>query len=163
MTSGDSCTRLDLIACRAIEMMDDLISAMERAAEQIASGESLQGIDVSKYQLYMASETEGGRRAVVCIWDADKCFDLIISAASEAGLCLDAMTKLDVKLPAAELGENMTSGGFDTWKGISVDMCNDPLEELLELVCERLKERSLTLLCTEDDEVIFYLPVRENI
>jgi hypothetical protein len=162
MTSGDSHARLDLIACRAIEMMDDLIAAMERAAEQIAKGESPQGIDVSKYQLYMASEAEGGRRAVVCIWDADTCFDLICSAASEAGICLESMTKLDVKLPAVEFGENMTSGGFDTWKGISLDMSNDPLEDLLDLICEKLKERSFILRCTEDEEVIFYLPVREK-
>jgi hypothetical protein len=163
MTSGDSHARLDLIACRVIAMMDDLIAAMERAAEQIASGQSPQEIDVRKYQLYMASEAEGGGRAVVCIWDIEECFELISSAASEAGVCLEATTKLEVKLPAVEFGENMISGGFDTWKGISVDVCNDPLEELLDLVCEKLKERSLTLRCTDDEDMIIYLPVREKV
>jgi hypothetical protein len=162
MTSGDSHTRLDLIACRAIEMMDDLIAAMEMAAEQIANGESPQEIDVRKYQLYMASGEESGRRAVVCIWDVDECFDLLCSAASESGVCLETMTKLEVKLPDIEFGENMTSGGFDTWKGISLDVCNDPLEELLDLVCEKLKERSLTLRCTDEEDMILYLPVKEK-
>lgn len=162
MTSGDSRDRLELVACRAIEMMGDLIASMERAAEQIANGRPFQEVDVSRYQLYMASEAGGGRGAIVCIWDIDECIDMICTTASKEGVPLEAMTHLDVKLPASEFSEDMASGGFDTWKGVSVDMCNDPFEKLLDLICDKLKERSLTMRCTDEEDVILYLPVQRN-
>lgn len=160
MTPGDSRTRLDLIACKAIEMMNELIAAMEIAAEQIASGDAPHEIDVKKYQLYMAPEAEGGGRAVVCFWDPEEYFDLLATAASEAGVSLEAMTELEVSLPESEFGENMITGGFGAFKGLSVEMRNQPLEELLELVGLLLKERGLSMSCVAGEEVIFYLPVR---
>lgn len=160
MTPGDSRTRLDLIACEAIEMMNELIAAMETAAEQIASGQDPREIDVKEYKLYMAPEAEGAGRAVVCFWGPEEYFDLLAAAASKAGVSLEAMTELEVSPPESEFGENMITGGFGAFKGLSVEMRNQPLEELLELVGLRLKERGLYMSCIAGEDVIFYLPVR---
>jgi hypothetical protein len=160
MITGDSRTRLDLIAREAIEMMDELIAAMETAAEQIASGYGPQEIDVKEYKLYMAPEAEGKEGAVVCFCDAEEYFDLLAAAASKAGVRLESTTELEVSLPESEFGENMITGGFGAFKGLSVEMRNQPLEELLDLVGLRLKERGLSMSCVAGEEVIFYLPVR---
>lgn len=160
MIPGDSRTRLDSIAREAIEMMDELIAAMETAAEQIASGQAPQEIDVREYNLYMAPEAEGKGSAVVCFYDPEEYFDLLAAAASKAGVSLEAMTELEISHPESEFGENMITGGFGAFKGLSVEMRNQPLEELLELVVRRLKERGLSVSCVAGEEVIFYLPVR---
>ncbi len=159
MIPGDSRARLDLIACRAIEMMDELIATMESAAEQIASGRAPKEIAVGKYELYMASQAEGNV-AIVCAWDQEDYLDLLDQAASRSGVCLDAMTKLDVRLPETEFDENMISGGFGTFKGFSVELRNDPLEDLLDLVNQKLTERGLSMSCIAEEEVIFSLPVK---
>ncbi len=160
MTPGDSRTGLELVACRAIEMMDELIAAMENAAEQIASGRAPQEIDVKEYQLYMAPEAEEGKTAVVCFYDPEEYFDLLDAAALDTGVRLEAMTELEIRLPESEFGENMITGGFGAFKGLSVEMRNQPLEELLEMIGRRLAERGLSMSCIAGEEVIFYLPVR---
>jgi hypothetical protein len=107
MVSGD---KLSLAAIIALEMMEEFISVMERAANQIYNGRTLNEIQVEDYQLYMASHEY--QRAVVCVWDSDDYFCVLESAASKAGLCLDEAAQLDVQLPEAEFDENMISGGF---------------------------------------------------
>lgn len=158
MNPEDSRARLDLIACRAIEMMDELITTMERAAEQIESGRAPREISVGKYELYMASEAKG-KVAIICAWDQEEYFDLLNQAASKSGVCLDAMTELDVGLPETEFGENMISGGFGAFKGFSIEMRNLPMEDLLDLVNQKLMERGLSMSCVAEEEVLFYLPV----
>ena len=112
------------------------------------------------YQLYMASHEY--QRAVVCVWDSDDYFCVLESAASKAGLCLDEAAQLDVQLPEAEFDENMISGGFQVWKGLSVDLRNDPLESLIEEICHRLKKRGFSVNCTLDEEVAFCLPINRR-
>ncbi len=160
MTPGDSRAMLDLVACRAIEMMDELIAAMETAAEQIASGCAPQEIDVKEYQLYMAPEAKEGKTAVVCFYDPEEYFNLLYAAARDTGVSLEATTELAIRLPESEFGENMITGGFGAFKGITVEMRNQPLEELLELIVRRLEDRGLSMSCIAGEEVIFYLPVR---
>ncbi len=160
MTPGDSRARLDLVACRAIEMMDELIAAMERAAEQIASGCAPQEIDIKEYQLYMAPGGKEGGTAVVCFYDPEEYFDLLVAAATETGVRLEATTELEIRLPESEFGENMITGGFGAFKGFSVEMRNQSLEELLDLIGRKLEERGLSMSCIAGEEVIFYLPVR---
>lgn len=159
MIPGDSRGRLEMIACRAIEMMDELIAIMESAAEQIANGHAPREIAVGKYELYMASQSEG-RMAVVCAWDLEEYFDLLDQAASRSGVCLDAMTELDVGLPETEFGENMISGGFGAFKGFSVELRNLPMEDLLDLINQKLMKRGLSMSCVSEEEVIFCLPVK---
>jgi hypothetical protein len=160
MIPGDSRTRLNFIACEAIKMLNDLIASMETAAEQIANGHAPQDIDVKEYQLYMAPEAKGIGSAIVCFYDPEEYFDLLAAAASKAGVRLESTTELEVSLPESEFGENMITGGFGAFKGLSVEMRNQPLEELLELVSLRLKERGLSMSCVAGEEVVFYLPVR---
>ncbi len=159
MNPEDSRARLDFAASRAIEMMDELITAMERAAEQIESGRAPREIAVGEYELYMASQAEG-EVVVICALDQEEYFDLLDNAASKSGLCLDAMTEIEVRLPETEFGENMISGGFGAFKGLSVEMRNSPFEELLELVSQRLEERGLSMSCVAEEEVIFCMPVK---
>lgn len=159
MSPGDSRARLEMIARRAIEMMDELIATMETAAEQIADGRSPREIAVGKYELYMASQAEGNV-AVVCAWDQEDYLDLLDMAASGSGVCLDAMTERDIGLPETEFGENMISGGFGAFKGFSVELKNLPMEDLLDLVNQKLMERGLSMSCVAEEEVVFSLPVK---
>jgi hypothetical protein len=127
MVSGD---KLSLATTIALEMMEEFISIMELAANQICKGCTLDEMQVEDYRLYLASHEY--QKAIVCVWDADEYFLVLESAASKAGLCLDETVRLDVQLPEAEFGENLVSGGFQVWKGLSVDLRNDPLESLIE-------------------------------
>lgn len=160
MIAGDSRARLDLIASRAVGRMEDLISTMEQAAEQIASGCSPEEISVKEYQIYMATGDQGSKKAVVCVLDSEEYIDLIDSAASETGISLEETAELEVGLPEVEFGENMITGGFGAFKGISVEMRSEPFEELLELVCQKLAKRGLDVRCIAHEEVIIYLPLR---
>ncbi|MCJ7443780.1 MAG: hypothetical protein MUO26_04500 [Methanotrichaceae archaeon] len=53
----------------------------------------------------------------------------------------------------------MITGGFEAWKGLSLDLHNDLLELLLDEVSCQLKKRGLRVNCTPGDDVIFYLPI----
>ncbi len=160
MIAGDSRARLDLIASRTVEMMEEMISTMEQAAEQIVSGCPPEEISVKKYQIYMATDDQGSKKAVVCVLNPEEYFDLIDSAASKAGISLEETAELEIGLPETEFAENMITGGFGAFKGISVEMRSEPLEDLLELVCQKLAKRGLDVRCIAHEEVIIYLPLR---
>ena len=153
--------RLDNIAMRAMEHLEDMISVMEAAAEQVSSGRRLEDIDVSRYQIYTLSKAEGDKGDIICVWSSDEYFDLFNSAAAEEGISLDDMTDLDVKQPDAEFEDGMVTGSFSAFKGISVEMRNKPLESLIDMVCVRLKERGL-IVSSISDGVIFYMPLRRR-
>ncbi|MFB3764567.1 MAG: hypothetical protein ACE14P_04895 [Methanotrichaceae archaeon] len=148
---------LDNIAKRAMEHLEDMISVMEAAREQVSSGSRLEDIDVGRYQIYTLSKAEGNKGNIICVWSSDEYFDLFSSAASEEGVSLDDMTGLDVKLPDAEFEDGMITGSFSAFKGISVEMRNKPLELLIDMVYERLKKRGL-VVSSISDGVIFYMP-----
>jgi hypothetical protein len=158
MTSQDCRTGLDSAASRALEMLEDLIRAMESAADQVCSGQSLEDIVAGKHQLFLASHE--GARAMVCVWDLDDYYDLLINAASKTGVRLDDSARIEVELPAMEFGEDMITGGFEAWKGLSVETRNRHLEQLVEIFCAKLKERGLALNCSFEDVVIFCLPLK---
>ncbi len=150
--------RLDNIAKRAMEHLEDMISVMEAAADQIASGSRLEDIDVGRYQIYTLSKGQGNKGDIICVWSSDEYFDLFSSAAAEEGVSLGELTDLDVQLPDAEFEDGMITGSFSAFKGISVEMRNKPLESLIDMVCERLNERGL-VVSSISDGVIFYMPV----
>jgi len=91
--------------------------------------------------------------------DYGEYYRIIEQAASENGLCLEEEARLEVTLPEAEFGEDMVTGGFDDYKGLSVEHHNECLEELMVAVCSLLKERGLAVACVPDEDVIFYLPL----
>jgi hypothetical protein len=154
---------LQKIAARVMEHLDGIISAMQKAAEQISSGRALEEIDDAGFHLYLArkDQKDNGSRAeaVLCTMGYDEYFRILEEAAAEVGLCLEKEAKLEVTLPDAEFEENMVTGGFERYKGLAVEHHNECLEELMVEVCRLLKERSLAVACAADEDVIFYLPL----
>lgn len=153
---------LKRIAVHTMELLADLISVMEQAADQIAEGQSLKDISIKEYQLYIASNEEINERSLICILSSDDYFDLISKAASEMGVCLDDTARIDVRLPETEFEDGLVTGGFQAWKGISVEMRNESLEALLGEVCERLRERGIEVRCASEEDVIFSMPLKHE-
>ncbi len=149
--------RLDSIADRVMALLEDMITIMEAATEDISRGSRLEDIDVGRYQIYTLPKAQS-ERDLICVWSSDEYYDLFRSAASEEGVSLENMTDLDVRLPDAEFEDGMVTGSFSAFKGLSVEMRNKPLELLIDMVCERLKERGLHVSSISDG-VIFYMSV----
>lgn len=165
MTADKVRANFDLIASIAIDHLEDMIDAMESAAERVASGDPVEEIDTRDYQIYAAPATDEGGLDIVCIMDAGDYFNVLECAATKAGVSLEEAEELVVTLPEMEFGDDLITGSFDAWKGVSVDVKNDPLEEVLECIGKRLKERGVTVNCDEspdeaDVNVVFYMQAR---
>ena len=160
MLSEEIGNALDRTASRAVKAMEDFISTMEQAAKEVALGGDLKDIEVGSRQVYLASGPEGREKAVILAMDFDEYFHLLADAASGEGLDLEEAAELEVRMPEAEFGEDMITGGFGAFKGFSVEIRNDLLEQLLEAVQSSLQERGLNVACVRDEEVIFCLPLR---
>ncbi len=154
---------LQKIAARVMADLDGLLFVMQEAAEQISSGRALNEIDDAGYHLYLARKDpkDSGSRAeaVLCAMDYEEYFRILDQAASENGLCIEEEVRLEVTLPESEFGEDMVTGGFENYKGLSVEHHNECLEELMVAVCTLLKKRGLAVACIPDEDVIFYLPL----
>jgi hypothetical protein len=150
---------IDEIAARAVKRLDDMILAMERAADQMACGGAMDEIEVGDYPLYIE---EGSELAIVCVWDAEEYFDILQVAASEVGVCLEDAEELVVHAPDAEFEESMVTGGFMAWKGFDVEKKNRRLEELLDSVCWKLLARKLAVNCSDEEYVVFRLPIHRK-
>jgi hypothetical protein len=110
--------RLDLMARKAVELLEDMIGAMERAALLVDRGMDVDESCTSRHQLYLVPSASGcGNEGIACIVEADKYFHLLECAASELGFCLEETEKLVVSQPETEFNENMVTGWFDAWKG----------------------------------------------
>jgi hypothetical protein len=157
MVSNDIGHPADVIASQAIERLEDLISVMERAADQVARGCVLEEIEVEDYDLYIAEDFE---QAIICVSCADDYFDLLEAVADDTGISLDDTEEIAIHMPEAEFEECMVTGGFTAWKGFSVEKKNDILVEILDCICQRLQERGLTVNCSDEEHVIFRLPIR---
>ena len=147
------------VAAKVMERMEELIALMEEAAAEVESGAALQEVKTGSYQLYVASNWKGHNEALICALGSEEYFDIIYCSALEMGVSLEEMAQLDVDAPEPEFGENMVTGGFEDFKGISVELRNDPLDNLLEDICCRLKARGLTMTCASE-EMILCLPLR---
>jgi len=77
--------------------------------------------------------------------DFEDYIHLIEKTAAEKGISLDDSTELKVNLPEAEFGEDMVSGGFENFKGITVEVCNDCLNEMMGMICSLLEARAYLL------------------
>ena len=136
---------------------------MQDAANQITCGRPLEEIDVAGFALYLArrdqDDDQSRAQALVGVMDYEEYLRILDDVARESGLCLDELTELEVTLPEMEFGEDMVTGGFGIFKGISVERHNDCLLELMEAVSHLLERRGLTVACVPDEDVIFYLPL----
>lgn len=159
MASEDIDRRMDKIADRALERLYDLILVMERAADQVASGSALEEIEVGDHQLYME---EGSDHAIVCVWSVEDYLDLLEAVASEAGICLEDAEELIVHVPEPEFEDSMVTGGFMAWKGFAVEKRIRPLEELLDCISRKLLARGLAVNCSDEEYVVFRLPIRRQ-
>ncbi len=154
---------LQEIAAQVVEEMDGLLFAMNRAAEQISSGCTLEDIDDAGYHLYLARKDPKDRgsraEAVMTSMEYDQFFHILEKIAPQRGLCLEEETRLEIELPEAEFEENMVAGGFEKYKGLAIEHHNKCLEELIVAVCDQLKKRGLAVACVPDEDVIFYMPI----
>ena len=64
---------------------------------------------------------------LVGVMDYDEYLRILDNVARENGLCLDEMTELEVTLSEMEFGDDMVTGGFGNFKGVSVELHNDCL------------------------------------
>ena len=160
MASEEVDRRLDKIAAKLLEQLNDLILAMEKASDHVANGEALEQIEVGNYPLYMA---EGAKKTIVCAWNADDYFDLVRDVALEFSIRLDEAEEISVQVPEAEFEESMVTGGFMAWKGFSVEKRNIQLEDLLDCICRKLMNRGFSVSCCDEEFVIFQLPIRNRL
>jgi len=155
---------LEAVAARAVECLENLLRVMQDAANQISCGRSLEEVDAAGFALYLAKIDQDDDRsriqALVGVMDYDEYLRILDNVARENGLCLDKMTALEVSLPEMEFGEDLVTGGFENFKGISVERRNDCLIELMEAVSTLLERRGLAVTCIPDEDVILYLPLR---
>lgn len=158
---------IDQIAARVVESLEELIAVMKEAAKHVSCGKPVEEVQVHDWQLYLARRNPEDREscveAIVCTMDLDDYMSLLETAAAEEGLCLDDAAELEVALPEAEFGENMVTGGFGNFKGVSVELHNRCVEELMESVCRLLVQRGLAVACVPDEDVIFYLPLPRQV
>lgn len=162
MDSEEIAIALQRATSRVAEDMEGIVSTMERAAVAAAMGRDLLEIEVGGLQIYLALGEEGREEAVILAMDFEEYFAILNDAALAVGLDLEEAAELEVRMPEAEFGENMVTGGFGEFKGFSVQLRNDILEELLEAVRSSLEERGLIVACVPDEEVIFCLPLRRR-
>ena len=163
MTSERESKGLEIIAAKAVENLEDFLRAMQDAANQITCGRPLEEIDVAGFALYLARRDQDDDRsraqALVGVMNYEEYLRILDDVARESGLCLDELTELEVSLPEMEFGEDMVTGGFGIFKGISVERRNDFLQELMEAVSHLLERRGLAVACIPHEDVIFYLPL----
>ncbi len=154
---------LEIIAARAVESLEDLIKVMQDAANRISCGRALEEVDVAGNALYLARAGQGDdqnrAQALVCVMDYEEYLRILDRVARESGLCLDELTELDVSLPEMEFGEDMVTGGFGNFKGVSVEKHNDCVLRLMDAVSSLLERRGLNVVCIPDEDVVFYLPL----
>ena len=164
MTSEMDREDLEKVAARAVECLEDLLRVMQDAASQISCGRAMEEVDVAGFALYLAradqDQDQSHAQALVGVMDYEEYLRILDRVARESGLCLDEMTELEVSLPEMEFGEDLVTGGFENFKGISVEQRNDCLLRLMESVSTLLERRGLVVTCTPDEDVIFYLPLR---
>jgi len=151
------------ISKRVVQDLEEILKAMNKAADQISSGRGAEEIDDSGFQLFLArkdSQDKSSRiEAILYALNHEDFYRRLEAAAGEAGLCLEEETRLEVELPEAEFEENMITGGFERYKGLAVEHYNRCLEDLMVAVCYRLRERGFAVACVPDEDVIFYLPI----
>jgi hypothetical protein len=164
--SADRRKDLQKIAASVMLDLEGHLQAMQKAKEQLLSGRAIEDIDDLGYRLYMArrdpKDKSSRAEAILCTLDFEEYYGILEKAARDFGLCLEDETEIEVTLPDAEFEENMITGGFEEFKGLSVEHHNECLEELMVAVCRQIQKRGLAVACVPDEDVIFYLPLTES-
>jgi hypothetical protein len=151
---------LESIALEVVQRMENLLSAVDRAAEQLAIGAAPEEVAAGDYQIYLTSVD--CKSAIVCSWESEVYLDLVSSVALEMGLDLEAMAQVETKLPEVEFAEGMVTGWFGAYRGVSAEMRNESLEEILDLICTMLDKRGLHMSLDPDEEMIIYKLLRRG-
>ncbi|MCQ8903354.1 MAG: hypothetical protein NQU42_04600 [Methanothrix sp.] len=84
---------------------------------------------------------------VSCRWGIADCLELLESTAEELGVPLEE--ELVVRHPEMEFSENMVTGFFEAWRGVSVRRRN-PMEDILEALISELEMRGVSISLEED-------------
>ncbi|MCJ7443781.1 MAG: hypothetical protein MUO26_04505 [Methanotrichaceae archaeon] len=84
MTSRD---RLILAANIALNMLEEFISAMEQATNNLCDGLAPGEIHLGRHKLYMISYER--QKTAACVWDSEDYFRIVESAALQACIRLD--------------------------------------------------------------------------
>lgn len=162
MTTSDGRVMVETVASKVLQDLAEILRAMQKAAEEIASGKPPEEIDISGLPLYLArsKDDQSGRvRGVVYAMDYDEYLEMLDRVATKSGLCLEEMTELEVNLPQMEFTENLVTGGFEDFKGICVEKHNQCILELMETVSVLLQRQGLSVACIPDEDVLFFLPL----
>lgn len=144
--SRDLDPAFERIAAFVLQDLSEMISAMRRFAE----------IEIESEELILGGKRVVLRRSgsppdVICYLGADDCFSLLEKAASRSGTSLETLEELDrlnVSVPEAEFSDNMVTGAFEAWRGISVRRC-DPMEEILSVLGRQLGRHGIYLECDD--------------
>jgi hypothetical protein len=65
-------------------------------------------------------------------------------------------------MPEAEFEGDLVSGGFEKFKGITVEIQNDFLERLIELVCFAFESLGFAVSIIPDEDVVISVKVERN-
>ncbi|NYT01676.1 MAG: hypothetical protein GKC10_02820 [Methanosarcinales archaeon] len=158
--------RLDRIAAEVLGSLGEMISALEGMARSQADGRSLSSRDlrIMDHRFTIRQDDQGPSPAVVCTWTSEQYYQLRVVAADRSGVAFAELEERCVNMPAMEFEEDLVTGSFEAWKGISVKAVN-PLEEVIDLVESRLEDRGVHLRCCQDgDEILihFTMPFPED-
>jgi hypothetical protein len=157
---------LEEVAAHVMESLVDLIRVMQDTADHVSRGLALEDAPVCDYQIYLLKEkNEEGQshaKAIVSPMDYEDYIHLLEKTAAELGIYIGESTELKVNLPEAEFGEDLVSGGFENFKGVTVEVCNDYLERLMETVCRLLEAKGLAMARSSNEDVILYLPLSRS-
>jgi len=158
--------RIDRIASEVLGSLDEMISTLESMAPYLASPGSSPSRDlrIMDHRFTIRQEDQGIAPALVCTWTSEQYYKLLMVAADRSGVSFSDLEQRSVSMPAMEFEEDLVTGSFEAWKGISVRAVN-PLEEVIDLVESRLEERGVYLRCIQDGEEIlinFTMPLMED-
>lgn len=139
------------IAARVAEMIEKVVSAMKDS--EIGEVRELEAY--GRIWRFRA----GDDHLSCCLAVAD-CLELLESTAREMGTSLDDLEDLIVRPPEMEFGENLITGFFERWRGISVKRIN-PMEDIIDSLISELERRRICV-CLEEDVLILSKRIRET-
>ncbi|MDI9616514.1 MAG: hypothetical protein QFX31_04020 [Methanothrix sp.] len=129
----------DRIAALAARALEPIISAMDSpASHEVEAGGVILRLEVSDAR-------------VSCRWGIGDCLELLERVAEELGVPLEE--ELVVRHPEMEFSENMVTGFFEAWRGVSVKRRN-PMEDVLDALISELEMRGVSISLEEDSLVL---------
>ncbi len=131
------------IAARVAEMIERVVSAMKDSS----TGE------LEELEAYgRIWRLRAGDDHLSCCLAVADCLALLEETAREMGTSLDDLEELIVRPPEMEFGENLITGFFERWRGISVKRIN-PMEDIIDSLISELERRRI-YVCLEEDVLV---------